>query len=236
MKPLKTFLALAALLLVATTFALATGMPLVLGAVGIGLAIHGGMRMVPHTQGSMTILADILWDDGADNMGGLRTEAYYCFHSEVLTHTAPVARSAATTLNQLSIATADHTFREGKGWKKIYTTEDTGMVESTVQGEKDGKSFMNKIKLHFPGSGARINGLIRYGVNAGWYAIGADAEGLKRLVGTQYWPAKLDTATLTTTETAAGRKGVTFELVCSSPYPAPIVAASLQIESDASES
>jgi hypothetical protein len=236
MKPTKFLLALAALLLVATVFAMAMGLPAIAGALAVALAMNAAMRFVEPTQGSMTILADILWDDGADNMGGLRTEAYYCFHSEVETHAAPTARSAATTLQQLSICATDHTFHTGKGWKKIYTTEDTGMVESAVQGEKDGKSFMNKIKLHFPGSGARIQGLIRYGVNAGWYAIGADAEGLKRLVGTQYWPAKLDTATLTTTETAAGRKGVTFELVCSSPYPAPIVAAELQIESDASES
>lgn len=235
MKPVTQLLATVALLLLGTVLSLAMGAPVVAGALAFGTfaRLAGPMAMVE--PGSFMLLTDILWEDGSDNMGGLRTEAFYCFHSEVQNHAAPNAPGTATALSQLVTCT-DHTFKQGKGWKKIYTTEDTGMVESTLQGEKDGKSFINKIKLHFPGAGLDIMGLIRYGINAGWYAIGVDAEGRRRLVGSQYWPAKLDTSTITTTETAAGLKGVTFELVASCPYPAPVLTGPLQLQPEDSGS
>lgn len=191
--------------------------------------------LVPLPGGSlMTVanLGNVLYDGGADNMGGLRTQAYYCLHSEVLTHSTPPSREDATTLEELVTLSADHTFKSGKGWKKLYNTEDTGMVESTIQGEKDGKSFLNKIKLFYPKAGATAMGFIRFIVNAGLYAVGVDAEGVKRMVGSKHYPAKLDTGSISTTETAAGRKGITFDLICSAPHPALIMDAALVIESD----
>jgi hypothetical protein len=99
-----------------------------------------------------------------------------------------------------------------------------------MQGELDGKSWITKIKLFFPGGRAQVTGFLRYIQNAGMYFIGVDAEGYKRMVGSEHYPAKMLASTITTTETAAGRKGATIEAQCSSPYPAPIVTASLELE------
>lgn len=185
---------------------------------------------------AITTTPDILWANGDDNMGGLRTIAYYAFHDDLVSHPAPVSRSAANNVAQLALITQGPTFKPGKGWKKFYTTEDTGMVESTLQGEKDGRSFINKIKLHHPGGRANLMGTLRYMVNAGMYFIGVDAEGAPRLVGSEHWPAKMETLSITTTETAAGRKGSTVEFQCSSPYPAPLVGFAIDLESDLSGS
>jgi hypothetical protein len=238
MKPFRIILFLLAAAFLALLVSAITGVATALAFCTMLLLLLLAFGQVPAgALSAITDLGDILWGDGDDNMGGLRTEALYCLHSDVETHSEPASRASATTLSQLVTVTADHGFKAGKGWKRCYTTEDKAMVESTIQGEKDGKSFLNKIQLHFPGATAEIMGFIRFIVNAGMYAIGVDAEGRKRMVGTQHWPAKIDAGTITTTETAAGLKGVTFSLVCSSPYPAPIVtAASLVLEEDLSAS
>lgn len=236
MKPLKTIVLLLAAVLLGTAFSLATGAPLALGLLGsvaTAFAAHTfGMRSATAGALSVMTLANLVWGDGDDNMGGLRTKAYWCMHSEVEVHAAPVARADATNYAQLATVASDHTFVSGKGWKSIYTTEDTGMVESTLQGELDGKSWVNKIKLFFPGGKQQIAGFLRWTHNAGLYFIGVDAEGSKRMVGSEHWPAKALAHTISTTETAAGRKGATMEFQASSPWPAPIVTVSIDLEDD----
>lgn len=232
MKPLKTRTLLIAALLFGTLLSIVAGVPLIAGAAAAG-AVGMASKMSTmqfHQPGSLAItLVNLQWGDGDDNMGGLRTKAYYCLHTEIETFSAPMSRTDATTLADL-VTQADHTFVTGKGWKEIYTTEDTGMVDSTMQGEIDGKSWINKIKVHFPGGRAQIMGFLRWIQNAGTHWVGVDAEGYKRLVGSEHWPAKLLASTITTTETAAGRKGATIEAQCSSPFPAPIITASLDLE------
>lgn len=228
-----------AALLIGTALSLVLGAPLMAAtglAVGAGYAAPALRTLMPTTpNGAMALnLGNILWGDGDDNMGGIRTMAYYCLHSEIQRggHAAPVARVSATTLEELGTIAADHTFKSGKGWKRLYNTEDSGMVESTMQGEKDGKSWINKAKFFHPGNKSKVLGWMRWIQNAGTYWIGVDAEGSQRMVGSEHYPAKLDTSTITTTETAAGRKGCTFEVTCSSPFPAPIVTATIDIEDD----
>lgn len=206
--------------------------PALSSIVAFGIGQVAAMAVPTGALAVMTNFTNILYDQGGDNMGGLRTIAYWCYHNEVQVHSEPASRDAATTYEELVTISSDHTFFSGKGWKKFYVTEDTGMVESTFQGEKDGKSFINKMKLFHPKAGAKAMGFIRFGINHGFYGIGVDAEGLKRMVGTKHYPAKMDTGSITTTETAAGRKGITFDIVHSSPYPAPIVSAALSIEAD----
>lgn len=233
--PTKFLLLLMAAVILGSFASLFLGAPVLVGMGGIA-ALAFGQQAVAQShnpyQLNVVTLSSLAWGDGDDNMGGLRTKAYWCMHSEVETHAAPVARSVATTFEQLSTITTDHTFVSGKGWKSIYTTEDTGMVESTMQGELDGKSWINKIKLFFPGGRAQVMGFLRYTQNAGLYFVGIDAEGAKRMVGSEHWPAKALAETITTTETAAGRKGATMEFQASSPWPAPIVTALISVEGD----
>lgn len=247
--PMKTYkntpLMIAALIL-------GTALSLVLGASALaatGLAVAAG-GLAPHVQpvfhrmaahnpeGSLgmavTNLGNILWGDGDDNMGGIRTIAYYCLHSEVARggHAAPVARASATTLAQLGSISADHTFKSGKGWKRMYTTEDAGMLDSTMQGEKDGRSWVNKIKITHPGTKEDVIGFMRLVQNAGTYWLAQDAEGRLRMVGSEFYPAKVETANLSTGETAAARKATVFEVTCSSPFPAPVCTFTPDIEDD----
>lgn len=242
MKPLKNSLLLVVAVLMATAMSLVLGAP--------ALAVAGGLCLVAKTApavGSLLPqlpahalhlnLPNILWGDGDDNMGGIRTIAYYCLHSEVARggHAAPIARASATTLADLATLATDHTFKAGKGWKRFYCTEDAGMIDNGMQGEKDGRSWLNKIKLTHPGAKAEAIGFLRWIQNAGTYWIVQDAEGQNRMLGSEFYPAKVDTASITTTETAAGRKAITFEVACSSPYPSPIFTGNPAIEDDDSD-
>jgi hypothetical protein len=232
----KKILSITTLLLVGGVLALISGLnPL---AAAVGIAFLGGAQQLPvNCLGVVSSIGDVAWGDGDDNMGGIRTQAYFCLHSDVRSdgHQAPATRAAATSLSMLSTISLDLGFKTGKGWKKCYTTEDKAFVESVMQGERDGKSWLTKIQLHFPGNGARIVGLMRLIQNAGCYVLGYDAEGKGRLVGSEHYPAKMDASTITTTETAAGLKGVTFSLMASSPYPAPICTFEPELEESESE-
>jgi hypothetical protein len=183
---------------------------------------------------AITNIPNVLWGDGDDNMGGLRTICYWALHSDFTTsgHPTPDAatRDDATNIADLVTITTAPTFKSGKGWKKLYVTEDKAMLESAQQGERDGKSFSNKVKLFHPGNSAQVMGLISYINNAGCYFLPTDAEGQKRLIGSEHYPAKINTLTITTAETAAGLKGVTFEAQCSSPRPAPVVKFTVSVE------
>lgn len=239
MKTPKTTPLLIAALFLGTALSLVLGAP-VLAATGLAVAAGHTAPMVRNLlpaqpMGALQLnLGNMLWGDGDDNMGGIRTIAYYCLHSEVARggHAAPVAREDATTLAQLGSIAADHTFKSGKGWKRFYTTEDAGMVDSTMQGEKDGRSWVNKIKLTHPGTKEDVIGFMRFVQNAGTYWIAQDAEGRLRMVGSEFYPAKVETANLSTGETAAARKATVFEVTCSSPFPAPVCSFEPDIEDD----
>jgi hypothetical protein len=215
-------LLLVVVLAAGAVFSAVTGLHPLL-AVG-AMAVFGQGAMPPNALAAVTSIGDILWGDGDDNMGGIRTIAHIALHSDVASggHRAPATRAAATNLEELATINTDLGFKEGKGWKQVYCTEDKGLVESAIQGERDGKSWLTRTQLFHPGNKARIVGFMRLVQNAGLYAHVWDAEGLGRLIGSEFYPAKVNTATITTTETAAGLKGVTFEVYCNSPYPAPI--------------
>ncbi len=184
----------------------------------------------------ITNIPDVLWGDGSDNMGGIQTELAWARVTDFTEAgiPTPTTLSSATTLDQLASISTLPTFNSGKGWKRMYCTEDAGMVECMQQGELDGKSFLNKIKLTHPGGTAKLLGFARLTNNAGMVWVAKDAEGLKRMVGSRQYPAKVVANNHTTTETAAGRKALTYEVQCSSPFPAPVVTFNLEHENSLS--
>lgn len=205
-------------------------------AAGIGFSftmLNSMFHFMPSGLFTITVLPDVLWSDGQDNMGSLQTTIYYAKVTDFVAGTGlkpPYTQAAATTMTQLGSINGTHVFKSGKNWKRLYATEDTGMVESKQQGELDGKSFKNKISMFYPGARADALGWSRYMNNTGGIYLGLDAEGLMRQVGSAQWPAHLTVADSSTTATAAGRKGTTFEASCSAPYPAPIYGGVIAFE------
>mgnify|MGYP000364260347 CR=1 FL=1 len=170
--------------------------------------------------------------EGTDNMGGIQQTAYYAVRSEFATMYLPYSLTEASSMAQLGTIKQQHVFNAGKGWKRLYNTEDTGSVEAKQQGETDGMSFVNTMTGFFPGISAADAGWFRYMNNTGVVGIGLDAEGLKRQVGNEQYPGHLVDLNVTTTVTGAGRKGSAYAIKAQCPYPAPFYPYTIEEEDE----
>ena len=178
---------------------------------------------------------NVLWGDGIDNPGGTQTIAFYAPLSAFAAGGIPKVPANPTDFATSITIPTEFVFNSQEGFRKIYLTEDTGMVEDEGVGEKDGKSWRNKFKLFHPGSKAAALGFARWINNTGCIFLVKEADGQVRIVGSEQFPAKVDANTITTTETTDGRKGMTMEVSAASITPAPIYTGNI-VESEGSGS
>lgn len=164
----------------------------------------------------------VLWEDGQDNPGGLQTVAFYAPISAFADDGIPQVPANPVAFAEAVEISTDFVFKPGEGFRKLYLTEDTGMMEDESIGERDGKSWRNKMKAFHPGTKAEALGFARWANNTGLIWVVVEADGQKRIVGSEQFPAKIDTNVITTTETTDGRRGQTLESSCASITPAPI--------------
>ncbi len=169
----------------------------------------------------------VLWEDGQDNPGGLQTVAFYAPISVFTDDGIPEVAADPITFAAGVEISVDFQFRLGQGFRKMYLTEDTGMGEDESIGERDGKSWRNKMKGFHPGTKSEALGWARWANNTGLIWVIVEADGQKRIVGSRQYPAKIDTNIITTTETADGRRGQTFESSAASKTPAPVYTGSV---------
>ena len=162
-----------------------------------------------------------MWADDKDNTPGI-VELYYAKISDIETLPLPTQNDPTQEVDYETLVTIDApiVMKPWKQFKQMYLTDYTGKIESEIQGELDGKSFMNKLEFFHPGNSAQILGFTRAAKNGNFVFIGIDADGKKRLFGTRLRPAKLETAPITTGAAGTDRKGGTFVFSYTENYPA----------------
>lgn len=170
---------------------------------------------------------DLLHTDGSLNMGSIQVEAYYAPVGDFLV--MPEVPNAPATLAEAAVIASNFTFKTGKCFKKMYITQDKGSVNDEIVGERDGKSFMNKLQAFHPGTKAEMLGFAALAANTGFIFIVVEADGQMRVIGSKAFPGKIDTGTITTSQTTAGLKGFTFEIGCASKTPAPIYTGTVAL-------
>lgn len=175
---------------------------------------------------------NILWPDGQENMGSLRRLAYYARLSDIDSLPAVPDLDDATSFADAVTLDGNITFNSGAGWHKFYCTQDTGMLEDTIVGERDGKSYHSKIKLFHPGKRSELLGWQRVFANTDMVWLVQDAEGQYRVIGSDAFPAEVETAVNSIPETAEGRSGLTVEIGCASRGPAPIYSGVITLAPD----
>lgn len=242
MKLLKIIFGMACLLGLSTVFgttvAYAIGTdPTATVAVVTGLNL--GISACALPQGSLFEIASLphlLVDEPADNIGGVTTTLYWALVKEFELGgiKTPHNYDTADSLADLATIREAHAFKSGKGFKRLYVTEDTGYVTCTPQGELKGKSYMNKIGGFHPSNRAAILGAARYLNNSGVIMIGKDGQGLYRQVGSEDYPGNMTASDVDTGVGPTGRRGYKVETSASANYPAPIYPFSL--ENEASDS
>src|SRR5690606_3488980 len=172
------FLKIAALLVLVLTSlfvgnVLATGLDAPGSVIPISAVIFV-MGLVPtHQAGALSLALnakDILFPQGRFNPGGVKGEVYYAFEEDIDSWPAALTEidtETAVEFEDLVTVPADDPFifKEGKGFKKLYVTLETGDIRYSLIGPRDSKSFSNSIEISYPSNDGAILGFIASSAN-----------------------------------------------------------------------
>jgi len=169
------------------------------------------------------ILDDIDWAQGQDNTAGIQQTVYFIAKSDVVTFPAlpKLTDATVTKLEDLATVKGNIVLKEGAKALGFYCTLEKSGGTSESQGEMDGMSFKNGLKLFHPGNKAEADGFARYAKNGSFYILYADLDGETFLLGHPGYPAKMISAPGTTGEKTADAKGRTFSFQSVWSGPAP---------------
>lgn len=147
--------------------------------------------------------------------------------SDFLAIIKPPALSAALTLGEAATITGPHTFTPPKGFFKINILPDTGLVESTNEGEKGSKTNTNSFSGTLPGITARNLGFVRKYQNVGMIFLVTQTDGIIRQIGSEVQPAFLSEASGTTGQKAGDVNGIPVKFTDTQAYQAPIYSGTI---------
>ncbi|NCD40938.1 MAG: hypothetical protein EOL88_02485 [Bacteroidia bacterium] len=177
-----------------------------------------------------TNFADLLWSDGTENMGGLKTIGYYALWADIDEFPSFPA-APATAADEVTLE-GNFRMKTGKYWKKLYSTMETSELIDENQGEWDGQSFVHKATIFFPGTKAEALGFAKLANNSNMVFIFDELSGgNRRVIGSEGIPAKVKPS-FTTGKATADRKGMTMEIQCYGYTPAPLYDGVIEIESE----
>lgn len=142
------------------------------------------------------------------NMGGIPQVVYYALHKDVASW--PVRpKPTGSTLEKMGELSGNVVMKAGKAFRKFYVTDDEGKLDFEGVGEKDGKSFVLKLRIYSPGLTGKVMGLLNLIKNESLVFIVPDNNGNYFLLGDALRPATLDSIeAMTTGQKTEERPGV----------------------------
>jgi hypothetical protein len=181
----------------------------------------------------MVDFEDIEGTAGEDNSSGIQQNIYLIDFRDVEKHPKfpKIDTSAGTkqTLAQLVTVPDDILLKSGRKAFRLQCTLEKGAGTSDSQGEIDGMSFKNGLKLLIPGNKANADGFARYAKNGSFYLLYFELDGSPRLLGNPGYPAKMMSAPGTTGEKTSDLKGRTFTFQSVWSGPAPIFEGAVMV-------
>lgn len=170
------------------------------------------------------------FQEGQNNMGGLRPIGYYGFLVDVDTSQWPKIADAPADLPANITIAGNIVMKAGKTVYPMYGTAETGGLKGETQGERDGKSTKRTATWFIPGNKKEALGASRAFLNRNMFFIFTEQDGKKRLQGSPSFPAECspsdDTGTAVT-----DRKGVTFEITDNGFGPCPVYEGVIPVDS-----
>ncbi len=137
-------------------------------------------------------------------------------------------KSEAASLTALGTIAEAHTFKEGRGFHKLYIKPDTGLVDGAQAGEKGGLSIANNFGGTLPNTGARTGGWIRKYLNVPGIVLVRERTDLVKQIGSELSPAYMSEVTPTGGQKPGDSVGVTIKITDSSGSIAPVYAGTIQ--------
>ena len=159
------------------------------------------------------------FEEGMNNMGGLRTIGYYGFIAEVADF--PELPASPATLSDAAVITTDIVMKPGKTMYSIYGTAETGGMDGETQGERDSRSTKRTLKWFFPTTSKKSLGFELKTLNRRTFWIVQEHDGKYRLMGSPSFPAEVSSNDSTGTA-VTDRKGVTYTITDNGFGPCPI--------------
>lgn len=154
---------------------------------------------------------DMLGPDGTENnMGGTQQFFYFSRWSDILTFGAPPTNPADP--EDAYVINTPHIMKSGTKFQSMYTTVDTGDLESGSNGEIDGKSFKPVFKFFYPGSKKDAVAFANRCKNDKFVVIVPLSDGTKAQIGSQFFCAYF-TPNFKSGTTSGRGKGWEFEVM-----------------------
>jgi hypothetical protein len=174
----------------------------------------------------MSILDDVRFPDGADNMAGITKSAFVALVSSFATLAKPIA--VPVVLGDKSKIITAHVLKAAEKVHKVTVLYDKSGVESALVGGTKSHSWKPKLKLMYCGTEAEILDFVTLIQNAEIVAWAEPLDGTGLIqIGSEALPAYLVSGSVKTGEGPEGEKGVTFEVEAPSRTPWYIYTAAL---------
>lgn len=126
------------------------------------------------------------------NMGGIPQVVYYALHKDVAVWPNRPVSNQALSLEQMGELVGEIEMKAGKVFRKFYVTDDEGKLDVEGIGEKDGKSFLMKLRIFTPGLNSKAMGFLNLIKNDNLVFIVPDNNGSYFLLGDKFRPSTLD--------------------------------------------
>ena len=131
----------------------------------------------------------LLYQQGQNNMGGYQNYAVFIPLSIITS--MPELPATPADDDDYVVATGSFVFKTGETPVFIYATEETVKFSAESAGERDGKSFEQKVELFFPGNKKEAHALATRIKNLPGIIVLADSDGKQIMVGNRFIPAYL---------------------------------------------
>jgi hypothetical protein len=170
------------------------------------------------------------FQEGLNNMGGLRTIGYYGFIADVEVSSFPELPAAPANLEDAAVIASDIVMKAGKTMFGMYGTAETAGLNGESQGERDGRSTKRTATWFYPTTSKKTLGAALKFLNRNMFFLLQEHNGNYRLLGSPWFPAEV-AANDTTGTAVTDRKGVTFTITDNGFGPCPIYEGAIPCDS-----
>lgn len=168
------------------------------------------------------------FQEGQNNMGGLRTIGYYGFIADVASF--PELPTNPATLEESIVILTNIVMKAGKTMYPMYGTAETAGLNGEGQGERDGRSTKRTATWFYPTTSKKALAASRAFLNRNMFFIYQEHDGKFRVQGTPAFPAEVSSSDSTGT-LVTDRKGVTFTISDNGFGPCPIYEGIIPVDS-----
>lgn len=187
--------------------------------------------------------ADVIWNEGSDNMPGLVGNKFFIPRSELDIAACTIGADGVTLVGNIALTV-------GGRINEIYSTENSDSLSDADQGDIDGKYGQNMLTFFTPGSYVGLESFKRAVRNTPGVWIFKDTAGNWRVLGiyaeqNPAWtegslledeflasvdlPARVSTINGTSGTRGGDRKGSTFEIMADAPHAALFYAGTVPV-------